>query len=204
MLALLFLALVGSNLYVSYQWRQGQKEIHRLRDELGYLEIDDPTRFYVRESGLKFDDHTWQWRVYVPPGDYGLMTAGARIPATGTEDAARSGGSFYHKGEFTMTARVEFDSAYDCWFVVVSGPSWRYTCTIPLENTDWLNSTVPLLMEVAGRSGQSSYAPGEPTVLLRVRAGNSDEPSDGLMVWFEPSRHGRRQPDAGVQQPGSN
>lgn len=34
---LMLLSLMGSNLFVSFKWRQTQVENRRLRDELGYL-----------------------------------------------------------------------------------------------------------------------------------------------------------------------
>jgi hypothetical protein len=121
-LTLLVMSLIGSNLYVSFKWRLANTEVQRLRDELGVLTIDDPTRFYVRYDPLS-DDLVWRWRIYVPPGAFSSRLSGGGIPETGTKVTGGGGGTNANPGEYTITARVE-RGPLGRWRVTLSGPGF--------------------------------------------------------------------------------
>ena len=82
---LFVLSLFGSNAYVSWKWHEARQEIERLREELGYLTIEDPTRFYVREAPTH-RWREWRWRICVP-SDAVYCIANREIPASGVTRA---------------------------------------------------------------------------------------------------------------------
>src|SRR5947207_15917846 len=68
--ALLLMTIAGLAIVVVLQWREVgplRAENRRMRDELGYLSIDDPTKAYAIQLKT-VGDEPWKWRVYLPPG----------------------------------------------------------------------------------------------------------------------------------------
>lgn len=201
---LFVLSLFGSNAYVSWKWHEARQEIERLREELGVLTIDDPTRYYVREVPT-FEPFSWRWRIYVPPGDRNFCLATSGIPETGTQAGSfsvRRGQSPTDpmQGEFTLSARVERDQNGG-WELVATYPDGRMSLDIKPADAGWVfnGNAYPAVRadrnnarsEVAGLKGQTeSFSADAPLVLLRLRAPIGDqaakhEACDGLMVWFE-------------------
>jgi hypothetical protein len=204
LVALLVLSLIGSNLYVSWKWRQTQIENWRLRDELGILTIEDPTQFYVREArggGIL----NWRWRIYAPPGQRKLYVATSRIA-----DKDCSGGQSIvpphpPQGEYTLTAHVEPN--HFGWALTVLYPGGGEKFHIMPPHADWVPDCfpkvhsgpvpprpprrIPIEIEVAGRNQEpESFAGDEPVVLLRLRAPTPEqaakhEDCDGIMLWFK-------------------
>ena len=207
-LTLIVLSLIGSNLYVSWKWRAAQEEIKRLRDELGVLTIEDPTRFYIREvrSG---DPLTWRWRIYVPPGERDFFLGVRRIPESGVN--AESGGSVYSRttnpgssvpidpmqGEYTITARIERDQQGG-WRLAAHCLGGATTAGIMPPDSGWLSggdsyldvqATRDIDVNITGFGKTESFAADETVVLLRVRAptqeqADNHELCDGVMLWF--------------------
>src|SRR4051812_24220210 len=82
---LLLLTIVGMAIVISLQWREIgplRADNWRMRDELGYLNIDDPTKAYAVQLKT-LGDEAWKWRVYLPPsGKYQLCCfKGHPLPA---------------------------------------------------------------------------------------------------------------------------
>src|SRR4051812_48010133 len=68
--ALLLMTIIGLATVVVLQWREVgplRAEKRRMRSELGYLNIDDPTKAYAIQLNT-VGDEPWKWRVYLPPG----------------------------------------------------------------------------------------------------------------------------------------
>ena len=199
--SLFLLSLVGSNFYVSYKWRQSQTENERLRNELGYLTITDPSRIYVCEMPT-FEPLSWKWRIYMPPGGRTLCTATGRITATGFNggSVAKHGPAWPVdplQGEYTLTARVERDQ-HGGWRLAITYPDGRNTLGFTPPDAQWLvddgyfvSSPRKLHVDIAGAKKETqSFAADDTVVLLRLRApdvqkSGSDKPCDGVMVWFE-------------------
>jgi len=61
-----------------------RNEVHRLRNETGQLQIDDPTKIHVRLSKVLLERHTWEWRIHLPLNrSYLLYTVTNAIPKEG-------------------------------------------------------------------------------------------------------------------------
>ena len=206
---LLILSLTSWNLYLRWKWHEEMGEVERLRGELGVLTIDDPNRFYVREMPTS-EPLSWRWRIYVPPGERVLHIGAGRISETGTRVGAGAGlgpGRRTHKGvttdpmqgEYTLTVRVERDQLGK-WRLVVRYRDGSLAQSIMPQDADWLlsgdnyyevASRWKTNAEVAGSDQHTqTFAADDTVVLLRLRAPDekqaaSNEPSDGVMVWFE-------------------
>jgi hypothetical protein len=206
LVTLLVLSLIGSNLYVSFKWRQAQTDVQRLRDELGYLTIDDPSQLYVRETS-RGELLSWRWRIYLPPGQRHLYVATTQI---GEEDY--TGRAIMPPdpplGEFTLRAHIE-RNVLGGWSLVVLYPEGGEEFPIMPLDADWVPDCIPtasrgplqyaarsprnfhLEIELAGRAEQTeSFAADDRVVLLRLRAATAEqaanhEPCDGAMIWFE-------------------
>ena len=213
LLTLFVLSLIASNLYVSWKWHASRSENDRLREELGWLTIDDPTRICVRQVQTG-EPLSWTWRIYLPPGNRSLHTGSGRIAETGLKaDYGGATSLLPGKGrggtsppdlrdyEFTLTARVERDQGGNLQLAVFT-PRIRHTLALLPHDSAWisdkkhfgLSSTRKIQVEAAGSRGQiESFAADEAVVLLRLRAPDakqaaSREPCDGIMIWFAPEK----------------
>jgi hypothetical protein len=67
LLFFLFFALLLTSIVMYWRLSQSEKELKKLRDIAGYLNIEDKNLFYAiaLES---IEDWTWRWRVYMPAG----------------------------------------------------------------------------------------------------------------------------------------
>ena len=215
-LTLFVLSLLASNLYVSWKWRESRGENDRLRDELGWLKIDDPTRIYVRQVETP-EPLSWAWRIYLPPGDRTLHVGSGAIAETGTKAGSaasilmppgkgRSGTSPRDplQCEFTLTARIERNQLGKLQ-LAVSTPRQRLALALMPQDSAWisdekrfgLRTTRKIQVVAAGSRGQmQSFAADDTVVLLRLRAPDdkqaaSREPCDGVMIWFAPENRGK-------------
>jgi hypothetical protein len=214
LVSLLLLSLIGSNLYVSWRWNEARHEIERLREELGYLIVDDPTKFHVRAVPTH-DPLSWRWRIYVPPGQHWFHMGIGRIAKTGLEAGSGSATGPSRPtnslaGEFTMTARIERDT-FGNWQLIVSWPGGSSMMSINERDAGWLpkenrgphtqvrrkfHADVAGGRPMAGsarRREMESFPPDEPVVLLRLRAPadlatDTGQPCDGVMIWFDKGR----------------
>src|SRR5262245_57492572 len=61
------ICLAVSHWHASRQLATARVELRKLRDELGYLSIDDRAKFHAVafETG---QPNTWQWRLFLPNG----------------------------------------------------------------------------------------------------------------------------------------
>lgn len=84
--ALLLMTIIGLAIVVVQLWREIEPlraDLRRLRDEVGALSIDDPTKpcaIRVRTD----NEFTWKWRIWVPKGQvFVLNYASENIPKQG-------------------------------------------------------------------------------------------------------------------------
>ena len=77
------MALVACGITIWQLWREVgplRAEVRRLRDEVGELIVDDPTKIHAIEVRQK-DELTWRWRLWIPAGrTYVLRAVGEDIP----------------------------------------------------------------------------------------------------------------------------
>jgi hypothetical protein len=74
---LFLLTIAGLGLAVWRQWHEAEpqrQEIRRLRKELGYLVVDDPTKSQFVSAHNPYDTNRWGWHMYLPPGGEYFLT----------------------------------------------------------------------------------------------------------------------------------
>ena len=210
---LLLTTIVGMAIVLVVQWRELgplRAEVRRLRDEVGYLTIDDDTRPHAIQIDTGEPNH-WRWRVYIPAqGKYGLHTRRDHIPQRGLPTGSGSGGwSLLEAGEHRLDLwlkpdRTNGDRLMGRLQVSNGGNS---TFTLLERDHDWIFN------EETGNSsygwsgigeGTRSFPPDRPFELFRLRAddieilgrdaeGNVnswsnktiEEPCEGLMIWID-------------------
>jgi hypothetical protein len=83
---LFLLTIAALGLVVWRQWYAVEplrQEVRRLRKELGYLVIEDPTKVHFIQAERPYDNDThWTWRIYLPHGgEYHLNVYSGPWPA---------------------------------------------------------------------------------------------------------------------------
>jgi hypothetical protein len=80
------MTIAGLGLVVWLQWHEVEplrQKVQQLRQELGYLVIDDPTKAQFISAERPYDNEThWTWRLYLPAGgEYHLNVYSGPWPA---------------------------------------------------------------------------------------------------------------------------
>src|SRR6185436_3135668 len=83
------IVLAVSHLVTTWRLKEASSELQKLREEVGYLDVADPSRIHaVQVSTL--ETLTWKWKLHLPPGQqYWLHTSTLEIPATGLPGAGQ-------------------------------------------------------------------------------------------------------------------
>ncbi|RCS41044.1 hypothetical protein DTL42_20860 [Bremerella cremea] len=200
---LLVICLIGSHLRTSWLLYDANQTLKRYRTEFGHLSIQDPSRTYV----LAVDPHqelTWQWRVYIPPGQkHELCSIFRDIPVIEHEpdDLAfpkqRSSHQPIDDGELLITTSIQRDGQ----------DRWRFHQVIQYAqgkrtDTYWVvrdKDMAPIISDetfnrvrgaVAGTS-QMAFDGGNNVLLLKLQAlppmtTVTDDKNAGLMFWLSP------------------
>jgi hypothetical protein len=213
---LLLFALVGCGLTIWQLWREVKPlrdEVRHLRNVAGFLTIDDPTRVHAIRAQTSEQD-VWRWRVHIPEGGkFFLHVQPEKVPLQGLPERPYPlPGLPLKSGENSMELRLspsaEKPNQLDARLVWNGGGSvgnWPFT----LEERDqnWIENDI-----TGGRTDTwpktllttESVEPGEPMVLLRLRATDYyamtrdddgkpkeigfrpfEQPCDGLMIWID-------------------
>jgi hypothetical protein len=82
--ALVTIVALGVSLYLAQtRLAKAEAEVARLRQETGYLTIDDPSQVHVIAVPTG-DPHAWRWRVYLPGGhDFGIFAQRGKFAPRG-------------------------------------------------------------------------------------------------------------------------
>jgi hypothetical protein len=216
---LLLTALVACGFTIWQLWREVRPlraEVARLRAEVGQLTIEDTDKAYAIQVHT-FDDDTWKWRIYLPPGrKYSLHTRSGNLPspvgitrnewleAVTRHGVGSSSSGTGLSGEYTLEAKLVQQD--DRWLLVtrntvregpVSGHAGGTTSIYPDE---WLadrrarstRSDVPSV-------NQKVFEPDQPILLLHMMkpiitetsSGYSSRtpegPADGFALWIAPT-----------------
>lgn len=182
--------IVGLLIVIVQQWREIgplRAEVRRMRNELGYLLVDDPSRAYV--IGMRsFENDSWKWRIYLPPGGkYALCERSGRFPsrATHSEDSwfdevrnSASGmgsTSFNMEGEFVLEGRLIKEG--DSWVFVTDRinmedgrviSSIRSRITVEPASGDWLSDRRARINFSDTSPEQKCFQQGKPILLLNM------------------------------------
>jgi hypothetical protein len=206
--AFLLITIVGLAIVVALQWhelRPLRADNRRMRDELGYLNIDDPTKAYAIQLKT-LGNEAWKWRIYLPlGGKYQLCCfRGRPLPAATSlkghnwpATVKRQGGGVTSmgtqmQGEFTVEAKLEKKSGMWTLHVRPGGSTSVYKGSPDREADD-----EPSVVRSLGEE-QQKIEPAEPILLLHLakpvvttlsngsRTSESpDGPADGAVLWIE-------------------
>jgi len=204
LLASATICLAVSHWHTSRQLATARAQLRQLRDELGYVSIEDKSKFHAvaLESG---EPNTWQWRLFVPKGvRYQWKIACEDIPQDSPPSRAGvTAGSnepyWDADNEVLVTARLR-EADEGNWTLSVTskiGDSKHQmsgaTLKIPREKIEWMSTVSATDGRVIGSHGTDVRAADGPIILLQRRAcekqpNGSYQPSagprPGFMVWL--------------------
>ena len=169
-------------------------ENRKLREELGVLNVDDPTKFYARALPVNDTLH-WRWRLYFPAHHgYSIHVETKEIGDTGFFHNSSSSSFEVDKGEYTfeVEARKGKPGWTDIHIMHPTGQFGTSTETMKTGFEDWSAGTFSThQLDMAS----TEYDPTKRLQLLRVRAlkhisatrsSTVKEPGPGLLIWIEP------------------
>jgi hypothetical protein len=204
LLASATICLAVSHWHTTRQLATARVELRKLRDELGYLSIDDQAKFHAVafESGAP---NTWQWRLFVPKGArYQWNIACDEIPKNSPPSRAGITAVSYEPywetaNEVVVTARLR-EAEEGNWTLSVTskiGDSKHQmsgaTLKIPRDKIEWMTTVSATDGQVIGSRGTAVREADGPIILLQRRACEkqpdgsyqpSDDPMPGFMVWL--------------------
>lgn len=195
---LLLVALVaslGSNLVTAWRLNQSEHDLRKLRDEAGYLTIEDSDQIHVVEW-LQTESNVWRWRVFLPEGHkYSLHR---RVGEIGRDDfgGAKTFGitSDLLPGEYVVTLRLGPNAEIYLGCKGASGGGDVVSTLSEAEARRCFEGAGGYQMSVTGSSGTQAFSVDKPVPLIRRRAtirppggGSvpSDGPTPGVLIWIE-------------------
>lgn len=185
-------------------------EVRKLRDEAGYLTVENPEQFYAI-AVPKHEKDTWSWKVHIPEdGKYLLYVKINDLPAKpgeeipnlprtpDTDDAFALGGYAFplESGEQTLTTALRHLDGDELSLHIASGTS-SSTSQFAVANDRW-----PHFRSFSVRAGVGATTheqkPDNPLLLLLIRTSdnagktplttNQVAPGttfDGIKIWIE-------------------
>ncbi len=197
------LCTVVSHVRTSYELQGLRQEARRLRDELGYLTIEDDAKVHAiaLTPEQSYTAKRWRWRLHLPSGQrFRVVYKFSELPVEGLP---RDNDGFFDDlpSETTLSASAVREPTGAWRFVLhYDKPLSPYgqTRIQAIAPDDWLKEDVSLSWDLAGSETTESVERGEPMVLLRLRPSKNivtpggmpgltidTEPTDGLMLWIE-------------------
>lgn len=202
-LFLFVICLIGSHLRTSWLLYDANQTLKRYRTEFGHLSIEDPTKIYV----LAVDPHqelTWQWRVYIPPGEkYELCSICRDIPGITFQPdnlkfpKQRSSHYPIEDGELLITISIQRDGQ-DRWRfhrVLQNAQGERSDMSWGVRDEDMApiisDKTVKDMRGTFLGTSQMAFDVGNNVLLLKFQARPSmttvtEDETAGLMFWLSP------------------
>jgi len=166
------------------------QSVKEFRDELGHIEVTDPTKAYVRQLACS-EPFTWKYRVFLPANKpFGIRIA-PEWSKDGMPGSGSGGGPIHHDRQFTMTVNVSMrpDGRR---FTNVATPRFTSNSMIPANRTSWITSMKTIHgTSHLGAAIQHDADSIVPIVTYRAQEHSfSDTPptdsTDGITVWLEP------------------
>ena len=165
-----------------------REELARLRNEVGELNIEDPTKLHA----IRVDTNSeleWKWRIWIPEGaSYRVHRKGGSVPKEGYP----SGGGSMHlrePGEHVIRYLIRRDPRNGRW----NGSLHTPIGSVGGDDHPW----VEWLSIASAGSGVGSYTRSyetdEQVEIIRHRvsqvkdSADIEDPSAGFVVWLEPS-----------------
>jgi hypothetical protein len=192
--ALLLITIIGMAIVIAQLWHEVgplRKEVRDLRNEVGRLSIDDPTKVHAIEVRTN-EQHSWKWRVWVPENEkVSFHTKWGNVPRTGVP--ANCPPAPLAPGEQWITMRVMQDQQSKEWFAQYETNGSGFGLRIKNEDCWWNWSKDAMMAEGVQNQSVAQLDPKEPLILTRYRtvpSGNSDDlrvdaPTPGFIIWLE-------------------
>lgn len=196
MLATLVLAMTLAILVLLWELIPLRAEVRRLRDEAGYLTIEDPGKVHA----IRLDSESplvWRWKVWIPKGT-GTVFANAMIgdiPASGDFSKMRGGAGIArdHDREAVVTVMV-YQDLQEAWTLSceIGGAQVRHRLTT--EQVAAMRDTSGHCWREVAKSTQASED-AEHFILMRrrfappgasyVNGSDLDTAGKGMLVWLQ-------------------
>jgi hypothetical protein len=194
------ICLAVSHWHTSRQLATAQMKLRQLRDEMGYLTVDDRSKVHAVALDSGAPD-TWQWRIFLPKGArYKWNIACGDIPrdsppAQAGVTSVSNEPYWTTENEALVTARL-LQADEENWTLSVTskiGGSRNQmsgaTLKIPRDKIEWMSTVSSTDGQVIGSHGAAIRDPDGPIILLQRRAckrqpDGSYQPSDGPMPGF--------------------
>lgn len=204
LLVVTVICLAVSHWQTSRQLATSSSEVRRLRDELGYVSIDDKSKFHA--VALDTDEpNSWRWRLFIPKGhrykwNIACENIPQNVPPAQAGVTAISNEPYWETdNEVLVTARLRQNEDRD-WTLSVNskiGDSKNQmaggSLTIPEEAMTWMSTRSSTDGRVTGSNGTAVHDPDGPIILLQRRPiekrpdgsyGPSQGPMPGFMIWL--------------------
>jgi hypothetical protein len=190
--ALLLMTVVGLAIVTAQLWWEIgplRAEVHRLRDEVGVLSIDDPTKLCAIRVRTA-EDYTWKWRIWIPEGrKYALMYSGESIPKTGIPKA-NGYTTLSQSGEMWIEYRIKPEVGTKRWAATLETSQG----SVGGASQVWVNWKQRTSSDGGVYDTTKAFEPDKLTVLARWRVSQTakssdkiEDPSAGFMIWLEPT-----------------
>lgn len=199
--ATLFVALTATIAILYQRVRELEPALHKLRNEVGELTVDDPELPHAIRIP-DYDDTSLRWRLYLPAEKKFVLrcAASTSLPVRGLP--LLESGEYFMSWEFDST-RSDIDwiqaIAFDkdrqgVWRLVLSrGSEWRsISRPLPDQMQSWLEEEQSPSWCISGKGKTASAKPGDPLVLFWQRRVDvvegeplSEEPTMGVVAWIE-------------------
>jgi len=205
LLVTLIIALTLASLLMYRRLSDAERELVKLRNEAGYLKIEDETLFQAIAIPCE-EPLMWKWRAYLPKGSkYSWHLNYSMIPAMG----ALGGGASSHEviprpqgieGTITVSIRKDPEPTNRRWLFNLTYRSadgkekHSIGTSIPDQTMDQFLQAHMTDGECLGELNAETRKRGESIILLKRRIGEqtsanswstSSKPQPGFAVWLE-------------------
>jgi hypothetical protein len=191
--AFLLMTIVGMAIVIIQLWRELgplRDEVHRLRNEMGVLVVDDPTKIHAIQVNTR-DELTWKWRVWIPPGRKCVIRAFSDgIPKKGFPQ--QGGSLFIHEpGEHMIGYEIDRDRINGKWYgkTTLAG-----TGSVGKDDQPWVEWTTKTSTSGGVPTDVRTFESDQRVELIRFRISQTsdsskiEDPSAGFMIWLEPTK----------------
>ena len=189
---LLLTAITALALTVGILWQDVgplSQEVRRLRNEVGELHIEDPTKLHAIRVETD-NELEWKWRIWIPEGArYRLHSNGELISAAGYP---REGGTITHEepGEHVVRYLIRRDPRDEKWY----GSFHFNRMSAGKDEQPWI--AWPRKLKYTSGVGHSTRAFDKQKIveLIRLRVSKDakdssqiEDPAAGFIIWIEPA-----------------
>ncbi len=161
-------------------------ENRQLRDEVGALSIDDPSKIYAIRVRTD-DDRTWKWRVWVPEGtNVEVRYQWVDVPRVGIP--REQGSVSLNSGEQWVSMKVRRDHSGKNWMAYVETKSGSNGTSIKNESQWFDGDNMAAIVDGVGYMTKVDVDDSKPFILERDRAAKVNSSAE-IKKWT-PQRQG--------------